>query len=120
MKYTGPIGGVEIYKKRRQKLLERISDGVCIIPSHPHYLRNDDVHYPYRQDSSFFYLSGYAEPESVLVFAPHMKNKFVMFVSEKDPLRELWDGFRYGVEGAKEFFGADHAYPISEFDKVMP
>lgn len=120
MKHTGPLGGVEIYKKRRQKFLEKIKDGVAIFPSHPHYIRNDDVHYPFRQDSSVYYLSGFTEPESVLVFAPHLKNKFVMFVSEKDPLRELWDGFRYGVEGAKQYFGADHVYPVSEFDKIMP
>src|SRR4051812_15061471 len=95
----GPRGGQEIYKKRRQALLSQIKDGVAILPSNPEFIRNNDVHYPFRQDSCFYYLTGFAEPESVIVLDPSSPSPFTFFVREKDPTRELWDGFRYGVDG---------------------
>jgi len=62
-------------------------------------IRNNDVHYPFRQDSCFYYLTGFVEPESVVVLDPSSPNPFTMFVRERDPAREIWDGFRYGVDG---------------------
>lgn len=121
---NGPVGGQEIYKKRREKLLAKLSADkvpcVAILPSHPEQIRNNDVHHYYRQDSSLFYLTGHTEPETIMVLNPAGKNKFILFVREKDPTRELWDGFRYGVEGAAEYFGADQVYPVCEFETVMP
>jgi len=116
----GPKGGVEIYKKRRKACLERIKDGVAIIAANPELIRNNDVHYPYRQDSSFYYLTGYTEPESVIVLDPSSPSPFVLFVREKDPSRELWDGFRYGTQGAEQYYGPNKVYPITEFEKMLP
>ena len=116
----GPKGGGEIYKKRRKALLENIKDGVAVLISNPEVIRNNDVHYPYRQDSSFYYLSGFTEPESVMVLDPASPSPFTLFVRERDPSRELWDGFRYGLEGAQQYFGANKVYPISEFPKMLP
>jgi Xaa-Pro aminopeptidase len=92
----GPMGGAEIFKARRQKLLEQIKDGVGILFAQPEQVRNNDVHHAYRQDSSFYYLTGFTEPESVLVLNPNSATPSTLFVREKDPTRELWDGFRYG------------------------
>lgn len=117
---NGPKGGKELFKKRRDHLLKQIKDGVAIMTSKPEVIRNNDVHYPYRQDSAFYYLSGFTEPESVLVLDPSSSSPFTMFVREKDPSRELWDGFRYGVDGAGECFGANQVYPISNFEKMLP
>src|SRR5690606_16429975 len=91
-----------------------------IIPSHPEMVRNDDVHYEYRQDTNLFYLTGFEEPEPVLVFRPGMTPETVVFVRPKDPLSEIWDGFRYGPEAAQHEFGFDKTYLYSEIEKVLP
>jgi Xaa-Pro aminopeptidase len=116
----GPKGGSEIYKKRRTKLLEQIKDGVMILVSHPEQIRNNDVHHKYRQDSSFYYLTGFTEPESVIILSPSSPAPFTMFVREKDPTRELWDGFRYGIDGAGKYFGPNKVYPIGELEARLP
>ncbi len=116
----GPKGGKEVFERRRKTLLSQIKGGVAIIPSARELIRNNDVHYPFRQDSSFYYLTGFVEPESVAILDPSSPNNFVMFVWERDPAREIWDGFRYGLEGAKEYFGPNKVYPISEFDTRLP
>jgi Xaa-Pro aminopeptidase len=82
---------------------------------------HNDVEYTFRQDSSFFYLTGFDEPDAVIVLAPHHKeHRFVLFVQPKDPDKEVWTGYRAGVEGAKERYGADEAYPISELNEKLP
>jgi Xaa-Pro aminopeptidase len=116
----GPKGGVEIFKKRRKILMDKTKDGVVIIPSMPEVVRNNDVNYPFRQDSSFYYMSGFIEPESVIVLDASSKTPLTMFVRERDPSRELWDGFRYGLDGAAQYFGADKTYPIKEFADHLP
>lgn len=116
----GPLGGVEIFRKRRQLLAEKLGDGVGILTSAPEQIRNDDVHQSYRPDSSLYYLTGFEEPESVAVFAPKTDTPFIMFVRRKDATRELWDGFRYGIEGTKEKYGVDKVYPIDELTTVLP
>lgn len=109
-----------IFVERRKKLAEQTKGSAVVIPAHPHYLRNHDVHHPYRPDSNLFYLTGYEEPESVLVFRPGQTPETVMFVLPKDPLRETWDGFLYGPQGAKEAFRFDACYSIKELETVLP
>lgn len=100
------------------------SGAVFIFPSNPDMVRNSDVHYPFRQDSHFFYLTGLEEADACIVLAPSKTKpggyKFVLFLQPRDPEREMWEGERYGIEGAQRVFGADEAYPIQEFDKRFP
>ncbi len=94
---------------------------MAIVPGSSEQIRNDDVSHPFRQDSSFFYLTGFAEPDTVAVLLPgHPETPFVLFVRPRDPERETWDGYRAGVEGAQERHGADAAYDIAELDAVLP
>lgn len=95
-------------------------NSVAIIPAAPEATRSNDTHYRYRQDSDFYYLTGFDEPESIAVLAPaHPKHKYMLFVRPRDPEQETWTGRRAGVEGAKERYGADAAFPIAEFrDKL--
>ncbi len=106
--------------QRRQQLLHRMNAGVAIIPTAPEAVRNRDSHYPYRFDSYFYYLTGFDEPESVLILVAGAKPKSVLFCRDKDLEREIWDGFRYGPEGARVFFGVDEAYSIGRLDELAP
>jgi len=110
-----------IYSERRQRVLEAIRPGaLLILPAAPLAIRNNDVEHEYRQDSDVFYLSGYDEPESLLVLTTVGDKPFVMFVRPRDPEREVWDGARAGVDGAARDFGADAAYPIGELTQKLP
>jgi Xaa-Pro aminopeptidase len=91
-------------------------NSVAIIPSAREATRSNDTHYRFRQDSDFYYLTGFEEPESIAVLTPSRDTKFTLFVRPRDPEREIWDGRRAGVEGAKKEFGANEAFPIVEFD----
>lgn len=106
---------LEEFMKRMDK------DSIAIIPSAREAARSNDTNYRYRQDSDFYYLTGFEEPESIAIVAPSGKEqRFVLFVRPRDPEREVWDGPRAGVEGARDEFGADAAYPIEEFkDKIF-
>ena len=108
------------YAARRQALLERLGDGVAIIPTAPEKLRNRDTHHRYRFDSYFWYLSGFPEPEAVIVLVGGAAPKSLLFCREKNEEREVWDGYRYGPPAAREAFGFDEAYPIAEFDQRLP
>ena len=91
------------------------------MPSAPVAVRSNDVEFVYRQDNDFYYLTGFAEPESVALLAPgHKDGEFVMFVRPRDHERETWTGRRAGVEGAMIDYGADKAYVIDELDRVLP
>ena len=92
---------------------------VAIIPSAREATRSNDTQYRFRQDSDFLYLTGFEEPEAIAVIAPFREQKFTMFVRPRDPEREIWDGRRAGVEGAKSEFGADESFPIVEFDEKL-
>ncbi|HUE82358.1 MAG TPA: Xaa-Pro aminopeptidase [Pyrinomonadaceae bacterium] len=92
---------------------------VAIIPSAREATRSNDTQYRFRQDSDFLYLTGFEEPDTIAVIAPERDEKFVMFVRPRDPEREIWDGRRAGVEGAKAEYGANEAYPIAEFDEKL-
>jgi len=109
------------FAARRKQLLEEMGDGVAVFPSAPLSLRNHDVEHPYRQDSDLYYLTGFDEPESVLLLSnQHEEHRVVLFVRPKKREREIWDGPRAGVEGAVETFGADVAFPIDELPKKLP
>ncbi|MEZ0272211.1 MAG: Xaa-Pro aminopeptidase [Methylophilaceae bacterium] len=105
---------------RRHQLLQHMGEGVAVIPTALEAVRNRDSHYQYRFDSYFYYLTGFTEPESVLLLVADEKPKSVLFCRDKDLEREIWDGFRYGPEGAKEAFGVDEAYSISRLDELAP
>lgn len=109
------------YRQRREHLMSKIGSGTAIFRSAPMAVMHNDVEYAYRQDSDFLYLTGFNEASAVAVFAPHHEeHKFVLFVQPKDPEKETWHGYRAGVEGAKEIYGADEAYPITELDEKLP
>lgn len=92
---------------------------VAIIPSAREATRSNDTQYRFRQDSDFLYLTGFEEPDAIAVIAPSAEHKLTMFLRPRDPEREIWDGRRTGVEGAKSDFGADEAFPIVEFDEKL-
>ncbi|MDB9481843.1 Xaa-Pro aminopeptidase, partial [Dolichospermum circinale CS-537/05] len=109
------------YQQRRQDLMAKIGSSTAIFTSAPTAVMHNDVEYIYRQDSDFFYLTGFNEAQAVAVLAPHHpEHRFILFVQPKDPDKEVWTGYRCGVEGAKEFYGADIAYPIAELDEKLP
>jgi Xaa-Pro aminopeptidase len=114
-----PAHDIQIFRSRRQRLASRAAGAAVIIAAHPEQIRNNDVHHPYRQDSNFFYLTGFEEPSSVLVFRPGQTPETVMFVRPKDIERETWDGFRYGPEATEREFKIDKAYLINDFDRVI-
>ena len=107
------------YVNRRQRLLQKMQRGLAIIPSAPEVTRNADTHYDYRQDSYFYYLSGFNEPEAMLVLIAGDVPQSILFCREKNLEREIWDGFRYGPDAAKTNFGFDAAYPISQFEEKL-
>ena len=108
------------YQQRREQLMSKVGGGSAIFCSAPMAVMHNDVEYTYRQDSDFYYLTGFNEPEAVAVFAPHHpEHRFILFVQPKDPLKETWTGYRCGVEAAKEKYGADAAYSIEELGEHL-
>ncbi|MEX0730514.1 MAG: Xaa-Pro aminopeptidase [Aquisalimonadaceae bacterium] len=110
------------YQHRRRELMSMMGENtVAVLAAAPEQVRNRDVLYPYRQDSDFYYLTGFPEPESVLVLVPGREHgEYVLFCRERDPDREVWDGPRAGQEGACEHYGADDAFPIDDIDDILP
>ena len=108
-----------LYGARRARLAQAMQAGVAVLPTAPERIRNRDTHYPYRYDSHFYYLTGFAEPEAVLVLVAGAKPRSLLFCREKNEERETWDGFRFGPQGASERFGFDEAYPISQLDAKL-
>ena len=105
------------YHRRREKLFETIGDGVAILPAYDYKTMSNDVHYEFRQQSDFLYFTGFEEPNSVALFEGGKEKKYSLFVPKKDKNFEIWNGRRYGVEGAIKIFGADEAFQIEEFEK---
>lgn len=112
---------INIYAQRRARLLAKIAHGICILPNAPEQQRNADADFPYRFDSSFYYLSGFNEPESVLVLIarPDGNHQSILFCREKDMEREIWHGYRSGPDAAQEKFGFDAAHSIAKLDEKL-
>jgi len=110
------------FEKRRKQLMRMVGDGgIVILPSAPVRTRSRDVEYRFRQDSDFYYMTGFAEPEAVAVLVPgRASGEYLLFCREKDPKREQWDGLRAGQAGAIEYYGADDAFPIEDLDDILP
>jgi Xaa-Pro aminopeptidase len=110
------------FAKRRKQLMRMLgNDGIAILPSAPVRMRSRDAEYRYRQDSDFYYLTGFAEPDSVCVLAPGRDNgEFVLFCRDRDREKELWNGSRQGPEGAVANFSADDAFPVDDVDDILP
>ncbi len=111
----------EEFAARRQALLERMEPGsIALLPAAPERQRNRDVHHPYRQDSDFYYLTGFPEPEALAVLIPGADQPYVLFCRERDPEQETWNGRRAGQGGAVEHYGADVSHPITALDETLP
>ena len=108
------------FRARRLALMKGMGSGVAVIPTAAEAIRNRDSHYSYRFDSYFYYLTGFREPESVLLLIAGSKPKSILFCRDKDMEREIWDGFRHGPAGALTEFGFDEAYSISQLDELAP
>ena len=110
------------FARRRQALMNMMGDNaIAILPAAPHYKRNRDTEYRYRQDSDFYYLTGFPEPEAVICLIPgRPQGEFVLFCRERDREMEIWNGYRAGPEGAVAEFSADDAFPITDMDDIIP
>jgi len=110
------------FAKRRQRLMEIMGeDSIAVLPNAPVANRNRDVDFPYRSDSNFHYLTGFDEPESVMVVIPGREHgEYILFCRERDLDKEIWDGYRAGQEGAVNTYGADDSYPITDLDDILP
>ncbi len=111
------------YARRRGAVLKQMhaqGGGVAIIPTAPEVMRNADADYPYRHDSYFYYLTGFGEPEAVLVLIAGERDQSILFCREKNEEREIWDGYRYGPAAAREAFGFDAAFAVDTIDKELP
>ncbi len=110
------------YARRRRQLMRMAgTDAIVIVGAAPERVRNNDAHYPYRQDSDFHYLTGCAEPSAVLALVPGRDSgETILFCRERDPERERWDGPRLGTEGAVATLGLDDAFPIDDIDDILP
>ena len=109
-----------VYAERRSTVLKLIHPGILVLPAAEVVIRNQDVEYEYRQNSDFYYLTGFCEPESVLVLDSTRPEAFTLFLRPRDPAKEQWDGARVGVEGATKGYGADRALPIQEMAQELP
>ena len=111
----------EFARRRRQLMRLMGRDSIAILPAAAVQMRNSDVEHAYRQDSNFWYLTGFAEPEAVAVLVPgRPQGQYLLFVRDRDPARETWDGRRAGPAGAKRDYGADDAFPITDIDDILP
>jgi Xaa-Pro aminopeptidase len=119
MKLENPLQ-VKPFRARRSRLARNLGEGVVVVPTAPERQRNADAHYDYRWDSGFYYLTGFREPEAVLVMVLGARPRSLLFCREKDLEREIWDGFRYGPEMAREVFGFDETHPYGELDARLP
>src|SRR5690606_40825905 len=95
--------------------------GLAVLPAAPQRMRSRDTSFTYRQDSDFYYLTGFPEPEAVAVLVPgRPQGEYILFCRERDPVKEMWDGPRAGPAGAIEQYGADDAFPIGDIDEILP
>jgi Xaa-Pro aminopeptidase len=115
------ITAQEFARRRRDLMATMSKNSIAILTAAPEQVRSRDTYFPYRQDSNFFYLTGFHEPEAVLVLIPKRpQGQFILFCRERDRSREIWDGRRAGPEGARALYGADDAFPIDDIDEILP
>lgn len=111
----------DLYIRRRRGLMQLMGEGIAIISTNNSQHRNGDVHYRFRPDSDFYYLTHFDEPEAIAVLIPNREEgEFILFCRERDPLREQWDGKRCGLENAIEEYCADESYSIDQLEEVLP
>lgn len=111
---------VFMIRSQLEEFMRRMDQkSVAIIPAAREATRSNDTQYRFRQDSDFYYLTGFEEPEAIAVIAPGREQKYTLFVRPRDPEQEIWVGRRAGVEGAKSEFGADESFPVAEFDEKL-
>ncbi len=115
-----PSVDIEFFKARRQRLAQLIPNCALVLPAWPEYYRNADNHHAYRAESNLYYLTGFDEPEACLILRPGKKPESILFVRRKNPERETWDGFRYGVEASKEVFSLDQTFAIDDLETLAP
>jgi Xaa-Pro aminopeptidase len=110
------------FKRRRRELMRMMGpSSIAILPTAPQAIRNRDVHYPYRPDSDFYYLTGFPEPDAVMVLIPGRKPaEYILFNRENDPAKEKWDGPRAGQEGAINKYGAEDSFPMGDLNDILP
>ncbi len=109
-------------RRRRNRLMDLIgTNSIAILPTSPIYLRNRDVEFPFRPNSDFYYLTGYPEPDAVAVLIPDRADgEYILFCRSSDKEMETWHGRRAGLDGARDLYGADNAFPIQEMDNILP
>ena len=111
----------EFARRRKNVMAQMEPDSIAIVPAAKEVIRNRDVEYPFRQDSDFYYLTGFAEPDAVLVLMPGRKHgQYILFCRDRDPKMELWNGYRAGPEGACSDYDADDAFPVTDIDDILP
>ena len=111
----------KISRARRAELMQHMEGGVAIVPTAPIRARNGDVAFPFRPDSDFYYLTQFPEPEAVAVLVPgRAHGEYILFCRERNPEKETWEGRRAGIEGARDTYGADDAFPIEDIDEILP
>jgi Xaa-Pro aminopeptidase len=111
-----------VFAERRTRFFQALGGAAAVIPAAPLAVHHADCEWPFRQNSDFWYLTGFDEPDAVALFLPHRPEgeRFVLFVQPKEPSAEVWNGFRWGCEGAVQQFGADLAHPRSELAQRLP
>ena len=111
----------QIFHDRRKSFISQLNGKAAIIPAATLVKHHADCEYPFRQDSNFWYLTGFDEPDAIALFLSHkpVGERFILFVHPKDVVSEVWNGFRWGIEGAEEIFNADKSHPINEFEKLL-
>lgn len=110
------------FQRRRRQLMRMMGPGsIAILPAGSQVTRNRDIHFPFRPDSDFYYLTGFTEPDAIAVLIPgRPQGEYVLFCRERDPEKELWDGAIVGNEQAVSIYGADDSFPITDLDDILP
>ena len=112
----------KVFEERREIFLNKLNGKAAIIPGANLVKHHADCEYPFRQDSNFWYLTGFDEPDAIALFLSHKPKgeRFIMFVAPKDVISEVWHGFRWGLEGAEKELNADKAHSINELKDLLP
>ncbi|MCP5051456.1 MAG: M24 family metallopeptidase [bacterium] len=108
------------FARRREALMAKMEGGVAIFKGADLIFRNYDIHFQFRQESNFYYLTGFEEPGALFLLVPGATKKFIMFVKPVDPIHEMWHGKQQGIEAAKKIYGVDEAYPVKQFETMLP